>query len=497
MKVITKNKYSKKELILIAVLCLLFLLGGMLAVDYDLYTYAYIPVIVLGVLFIILKLYYSVFLVALLTPFALMYRSEAFSMSLPTEPILIAVMFLFVWDCFFNKKYDKKAVYTPISKIIFINLAWILIAGLFSWDVVVSLKFLVSRLWFVIPCYFMMVPIFKEVKSIRLFVALYGISLSVIIIICTIKFAMEGFAFRAMNQIPAPFYNDHTAYGAAIGLFLPISLYFTFGNKEVCPNKWYRILFSFISCCLVIGFILSYARATWISVMAACGVFVIVKLKIKLRTLISVGAVLLIFGLLFSTTILQFLESNKQDSSGNLEEHMSSITNITTDASNTERINRWSCALRMFKERPITGWGPGTYQFIYGSYQRYAERTVISTNEGTLGNAHSEYIGPLCEQGFIGLIIVFFLFGTTIYIGIKTYRQAKDKNIAYLSLFITLSLITYYIHGILNNFLDTDKLSVPFWAMTAMVSSLYIYSEREDNNDKTIENKNINLGTQK
>lgn len=491
MKVIEKNKYSKKDLIFIAVLCLLFLLGGMLAVDYDLYSYAFIPLIVLGVFFIILKLYYSVFLVALLTPFSMMYRSEAFSISVPTEPILILVMFLFIWDSFFNKNYDKKALLNPISKIIFINLAWILIAGLFSWDIVVSLKFLVSRLWFVIPCYFMMIPIFKDIRAIRVFVALYGIALSVVIIICTIKFALVGFAFQEMNQIPAPFYNDHTAYGAAIGLFLPISIYFTFGKKEICPNKWYRILFVFISCCLIMGLILSYARATWISVMAACGVFIIVKLRIKLKTLIGIGALLLIVGLFFSSTILQFLESNKQDSSGNLEEHMSSITNITTDASNTERINRWSCALRMFQERPFTGWGPGTYQFIYGSYQKYAERTVISTNEGTLGNAHSEYIGPLCEQGFVGFIIVVFLFGTTIYIGIMTYKKAHNRNMAYLSLFITLSLITYYIHGILNNFLDTDKLSVPFWAMTAMVSSLYIYSKQDNINNTAINEKTL------
>ena len=32
-----------------------------------------------------------------------------------------------------------------------------------------------------------------------------------------------------------------------------------------------------------------------------------------------------------------------------------------------------------------------------------------------------------------------------------------------------LGLVTYYIHGALNNFLDTDKASVPFWAFTTMI----------------------------
>jgi hypothetical protein len=30
-------------------------------------------------------------------------------------------------------------------------------------------------------------------------------------------------------------------------------------------------------------------------------------------------------------------------------------------------------------------------------------------------------------------------------------------------------LITYFVHGALNNFLDTDKASVPFWGFAAFI----------------------------
>ena len=45
----------------------------------------------------------------------------------------------------------------------------------------------------------------------------------------------------------------------------------------------------------------------------------------------------------------------------------------------------------------------------------------------------------------------------------------------------------------MNNVLDTDKLSVPVWAMTAMVSSLYIYSAKKTQNKdvKQTEEKEI------
>ena len=58
----------------------------------------------------------------------------------------------------------------------------------------------------------------------------------------------------------------------------------------------------------------------------------------------------------------------------------------------------------MFVERPIAGWGPGTYQFEYAPFQTAELRTQISTNNADLGNAHSEYLGPLAEQGLFGFI---------------------------------------------------------------------------------------------
>jgi hypothetical protein len=41
-----------------------------------------------------------------------------------------------------------------------------------------------------------------------------------------------------------------------------------------------------------------------------------------------------------------------------------------------------------------------------------------------------------------------------------------------------LGLMTYYIHGIMNNFLDTDKLSVPFWGFTAIIVAIDIQTRK-------------------
>ena len=157
------------------------------------------------------------------------------------------------------------------------------------------------------------------------------------------------------------------------------------------------------------------------------------------------------------------LAKNKQDSSANYIEHIQSISNVSSDASNLERINRWHSAIRLFKERPNVGWGPGTYQFVYGPYQQSREKTIISTDLGERGNAHSEYLGPLADSGWPGLLIVLTLFSTIVLYGIKVYQKAARREVRLLSLITLLSMITYFAHGIMNNFLDTDKSSIPFW----------------------------------
>jgi O-antigen ligase len=173
-----------------------------------------------------------------------------------------------------------------------------------------------------------------------------------------------------------------------------------------------------------------------------------------------------------------YLERNDTESSANLTEHISSISNISSDASNLERINRWSCAIRMFEDKPFWGWGPGTYMFKYAPYQLTADRTIISTNSADGGNAHSEYLGPMAESGLLGVITFLVLISVVVYTAIHAYTRAKDKRLKTLVMSALLGLITYYIHGILNNFLDTDKLSVPFWGFTAIIVAIDIHTRK-------------------
>jgi O-antigen ligase len=232
----------------------------------------------------------------------------------------------------------------------------------------------------------------------------------------------------------------------------------------------------------VISFALlfSYSRAAWISIVIAGSVRVILLLKIKFRTLLfgfaAIGALIYIN----RTELFLKLEENHQDSSKDLSKHIQSISNIRTDDSNVERLNRWESAFRMVKERPVFGWGPGTYMFQYAPFQLSYEKTSISTNEGERGNAHSEYIGPLSESGIFGCLSFILIGIVTLYSGINLYTRSEGHRATQILIVsATLGLITYYVHGGLNNFLDTDKASSLFWGYTAMIAALDVYHVRK------------------
>ena len=304
----------------------------------------------------------------------------------------------------------------------------------------------------------------------------YMAGLAIVICIATMKLALAGFPERGAHWIMSPYYNDHTAYGAAIALLIPFQIGFLFLPNRPGYSKLLSVIFL---CLLLIGLYFSHCRAAWLSLVIVIGVFFILKLRIKMSwVLAGIGLLAFVF-YSFSDEILYRMQRNSQDSSNDISKHIQSISNISTDASNVERLNRWKSAFGMIEERPWMGWGPGTYQFLYASYQKPEYKTIITTNFGDGGNAHSEFIGPTAETGFVGLVTVLAVMIAALYTGIRTYLSARRKELKILSLAATLALISYYVHGLMNNFLDTDKLSLPFWAAVAVIVMADLLNKEE------------------
>jgi len=435
---------------------------------------ALIPLVLFITLLYFISLDKIVLLITFLTPLAINIQDMelGFGISIPTEPLMIGVLIFFIVKLLYDGKYDVKILKHPLTIAIFFYLIWMLFTSITSEIPSVSFKFLFSKLWFIVPFYFFAILMFKKYSNIKLFIWLYAVPFLGVIFYTLINHSVRGFDEESGHWVMTPFYNDHTAYGAMLALFLPVLFIFSINRKYTFSTRIISITFFII---FAVATVLSYSRAAWISLAVGLVVLVIVLLKIKFRWVVLSLVVLISVFFTFQQQILDKLEQNQQDSSANLTEHVRSIYNISSNASNLERINRWQSAIRMFRERPFWGWGPGTYQFMYAPFQMSQEKTIISTNAGDLGNAHSEYIGPLAESGILGMLSVLVIFGMAVYFGLKVYRKASDIEVKMISLAIVIGLISYFIHGFLNNFLDSDKAAVPVWGFMSIIIALDIY----------------------
>jgi O-antigen ligase len=441
-----------------------------------------LPVILAILLVVIYSFDKIIYLVAFFAPLSLplseIMPGLGFDMYLPTEPLLVGLLLIFLLKLIYDRGFDRQILTHPVSLAIYINLLWIFLTALTSTMPVVSFKFLLARIWFVVVLYFLTAKMFSEGKNMEKYIWLYVISLVIVIFYTLNRHLGYGIWNKEVaNFVCNPFYKDHTSYGAALAMYLPFLMMFSFGSFVTRKEKIIAIIVLII---LVTGFVLSYTRAAWLSLIGAGAVYIIVKLKIRFKPLFITFITVLVLFFTFQNQIFMSLEQNSEQSSADFKTHISSMSNITSDASNLERINRWNCAIQMFEEKPVFGYGPGTYMFKYAPFQINANKTIISTNSADGGNAHSEYLGPLAESGILGMLTFLLIIGTVIYTAVHTYMRVTDRRLKSFVLAAFIGLVTYYIHGFLNNFLDTDKLSVPFWGFTAIIVAIDIYSRNQN-----------------
>ncbi|MCH8546885.1 MAG: O-antigen ligase family protein [Cryomorphaceae bacterium] len=393
----------------------------------------------------------------------------AAGLSLPAEPLLVFLTLLFLLQTLMGKRII--ATRHPVTILLAVNLIWMFIGVFFSQLPSVSLKYVLAQSWFIIPMFFLGTVVFNEKRTRQKAIWWYVLPLMLVIVYTTLHHAQFGFGELASKRVMQPFYNDHTAYGAVTALFIPLLSVWT---ADGTSSKKRRLLSLVALIFLLLALFLSASRAAWLSVFVALMSFVILKFKIRWYVLAGLTLVTLSFLGLFRTQIVDYLSKNEDVSSSDITQHIKSMANISTDVSNLERLNRWESAWLMTKARPLTGFGPGTYMFEYAPFQRSSSKTVISTNFGEVGNAHSEYIGPLAERGVPGMLLVVALFLSILYTGQQVWKHADNKQDKQLALGLLLGLVTYMTHGFLNNFLDTDKLAIPFWMFTAMLVAMHV-----------------------
>lgn len=304
--------------------------------------------------------YFIIFLTPLSIPLSEFIKLP-FDISLPSEALMILLTVILSAKFLFKGSIDKKYIVHPVSLSIIFYLLWMFVTSMVSSMPLVSFKFLLAKIWFILPGYFFALLMFRKQKNIQRSLCLYIIPLLMVVFYTINRHLGYGlYDKQAAHIVMDPFYNDHTSYGAVLSMYWPVLLGFLFLPK-IKPLQ--KIIVFVILLIFSTALVLSYTRAAWLSLAAALVFGLLIYLKVKIRYMLIVGLAVLTTLFVYRFELSDRLAKNKQDSSSNLDEHIKSMTNIATDASNRERINRWNAAYKMFVKRPFSGWGPGTYMF--------------------------------------------------------------------------------------------------------------------------------------
>lgn len=408
--------------------------------------------------------------------------AEGTLLRIPGEPLIAIAGVVFAFMLLAAIKARKNFLFREWLWVLPLMAAYVFTIP-FSGMLLVSLKFSLVNLVYIVVFYFFLSRVFADhPKLFPQLVLLYGAGMLLVLFWSLFRFWQWEWNPVVVRGIFSPFYKDHTIFGASAALLSAFWFSYAFFNKDRRTKT-----LAFGAAVLFLGAVLlSTSRGAFLSLLFFGGMLFLFVIGTRLKHLFFLALVFLAAVWLLRQPIqsrLQRIETLSYHSDASLVDRTISTGNVTTDVSNIERLNRWVSAGRMFREKPLTGFGPGTYQFEYIPYQEPAlmNRLTVTSPwnipEGSGGTAHSEYLLALSEMGIVGLLGFLIILGRWFFIAFKKSHDHFNKKWILIAF---LALSTYMFHAFFNNFLTTDKFAFLFWGTAAWLISNYHTKNEEE-----------------
>ena len=440
-----------------------------------------LPVLVLGAFIVIVDFKQIYWLLMAFVPLSIEFEIGSFGTDLPTEPLIVGLMFLYFIHRAYNKPTAHDTQFTRHILVWFLALhwVWIFIAAVVSNDFVVSIKFWLAKSWYIIVFVFLTARYIQtEADFKKLFwVLLLPLGLGTMYVIA--KFRSLGFAFDEVNESVIPFFRNHVNYAAILSLFLPF-IVFAIGWYKRFTFKWYFLIGSALWILLAIQ--LSYTRTAYVAI--ALGVAAYFAFQWKLIRYVSIGAIIvMILGiswLLQENRYINFAPNYQKTVTHTEFDDLISATYQFTDISTMERVYRWVAGLHMVEDEWVMGFGPGNFYFFYKGYTEAAFRTYVSNNPEHSG-IHNYFLMTFVEQGIFGLIIfVLFIFAILIK-GEVIYHETPKHKVTRRNIIMSVlvSMVIIYAFLLINDMLEAAKIGAIFFINIAVLINMDLLNRKE------------------
>jgi O-antigen ligase/triacylglycerol esterase/lipase EstA (alpha/beta hydrolase family) len=240
-------------------------------------------------------------------------------------------------------------------------------------------------------------------------------------------FAVAGILLwspAAMNHAPMVF-NNKQLLAAVLAVLLPISAVFAWRGETKRERRLGACALLLMGCALL----LTGNRTSWCASLAGL-LFAVLFLRKSvaprtpdIRTRLGVsrcGA----FGWLALTIsvvcIFAFFGAGTAV--------LNRVTSVGADGTIQWRLRVWSACTEMIAQRPVIGWGIGSFAFKAGDYSPDVPSAEQVEQRGvTLSSmAHNEYLQIAVEMGLVQLLLYLAILASFFQYGMKSVRQMPD-----------------------------------------------------------------------
>ncbi|HEX3437764.1 MAG TPA: O-antigen ligase family protein, partial [Pseudacidobacterium sp.] len=142
------------------------------------------------------------------------------------------------------------------------------------------------------------------------------------------------------------------------------------------------------------------------------------------------------------------------------------LLNPISDAGVTGRLAIVKDSLKMLRDRPVLGWGLGTFPVVYPSYRSFF--TNLWVNE-----AHNDFVQTLVETGVAGFTFAASFLVLLCYTGIHNLKHWRSDMQSSMVLAAFLGCIGILVHGLFDFNLQIPANAAFFFALSALVTARF------------------------
>lgn len=287
-------------------------------------------------------------------------------------------------------------------------------------------------------------------KGFGVFFALYGFCIAVFAI--AQEFTSNGKIYwvvpnRNLGWVYGPYVN-HSHYAGLMELLVPIPLVIAMGNLF---GKPLRLLFAFVALVMGISIVLSQSLGGMLAFTAEIGLLVIFlttrRSKSRVPLLVALCAALAVCVVLLRPH--------------GLADRLANLQHPIKRGSAEMRAAIVKDSVEIVKDRPIIGWGLGTFPVIYPSFRSFY--TNFFVNE-----AHNDFIQLLVETGIAGFSLIMTFLVLTYKAGIRGAEYWRYEPRAALALAALIGCTGLLIHGLVDFNFQIPANAALFVALAAM-----------------------------